>query len=123
MLKIYYNPRCKICSQSLSLLKEKGFDPLIVDYLKKPLSSSELKKLLVKLNMKPREIIRENEIIFKEKFKGKNFTDEEWIKIILEYPILMQRPIIEKEYKAVIGRPIENIHDFILKTKINENKN
>ena len=123
MLKIYYNPRCKICSQSLFLLKEKGFEPTIVDYLKKPLSSSELKKLLVKLNMKPREIIRENEIIFKEKFKGKNFTDEEWIKIILEYPILMQRPIIEKEYKAVIGRPIENIHDFILKTKINENKN
>ena len=113
MFRFYHNPKCKISRQGLSILQAKGVQLEIIEYLKKPLTVSELKKLLVKLNMKPQEIIRTNEKIYKENLKGKKFTDEEWMKIIIENPVLIERPIIEKEYKAIIGRPVENILEIL----------
>jgi len=93
----------------LRLLQESGKTFDIVEYLKNPLTEKELEKLLVKLNKKPTEILRTQEVYYKQNLKGKKFEDHEWIKIILQNPKLMQRPIVETNYKAVIGDPLENI--------------
>ena len=101
-LTIYHNPRCSKSRKALEKLTEKGAEIEVVEYLKTPLTKKILKNLLMKLNMKPMDIIRTNEDVFKQKFKGKNFTDDEWIQILIENPILLQRPIVVGEYKAEI---------------------
>jgi arsenate reductase len=112
MIKIYHNPRCKKSRAGLEYLKNKGVDFEIVEYLKNPLTEEELKELLVKLNKKPQEMIRTQEAIYKQQFKGKNFTDDEWIKIMVENPKLIKRPIVVKDNKAVWGDPAENIEEL-----------
>jgi arsenate reductase len=103
-LTIYHNPRCSKSRAALETLTEKGNEIEVIEYLKTPLTKKVLKNLLMKLNMKPLDIIRTNEDIFKQKFKGKNFTDDEWIQVLIENPILLQRPIVVGEYKAEIMR-------------------
>ena len=114
MLRIYHNPRCKKSRAGLQYLQGKKLKIEIIEYLKKPLTEKDLEKLLVKLNKKPVEIIRNQEEYYKKNLKGKNFKDHEWIRIITENPRLLQRPVVEVDYKAVIGYPVENI-DSILK--------
>ncbi|MEO8762502.1 MAG: arsenate reductase (glutaredoxin) [Bacteroidia bacterium] len=103
-LTIYHNPRCSKSRKALETLTEKGEEVDVIEYLKTPLTKKILKNLLMKLNMKPIDIIRVNEDVFKDNFKGKNFTDDEWIQILIENPILLQRPIVVGEYKAEIMR-------------------
>lgn len=109
MYKIYHNPRCKKSRAGLQYLNEKGVDTEVIEYLKTPLDEAELKDILVRLNKKPTDIIRTQEAIYKSDFKGKNFTDDEWVKILLEYPKLIHRPIVVKGPKAVIGDPATEI--------------
>ncbi len=109
MIKIYHNPRCKKSRAGLQYLQEKGIEPEIIEYLKNPLSETDVKDLLVRLHKKPTEIFRTQEAIYKSDFKGKNFTDDEWVKILLEYPKLIQRPIVVKGPKAVLGDPASEI--------------
>lgn len=113
MYKIYHNPRCKKSRAGLQYLQEKGIEPEIFEYLKNPLTEEELKDLLVRLHKKPIDVIRTQEEVYRKEFKGKNFTDDEWVKIMLENPKLIHRPIVVKGPKAVIGDPAENI-DVIL---------
>jgi arsenate reductase len=103
-LTIYHNPRCSKSRKALETLTQKGNEIEIIEYLKTPLTKKVLKNLLMKLNMKPIDIIRTNEEIFKKKFKDKQFNDDEWIQILIENPILLQRPIVVSEYKAEIMR-------------------
>lgn len=112
-IKIYHNPRCSKSREALSILKEKGFEPEIVEYLKNIPTFNEIKDILMKLNLKPEDIIRKSEDIYKKKFKGKNFTSDEWIKILTENPVLIERPIVIRGNKAIIARPPENILDLI----------
>ncbi len=112
-MKIYHNPSCSKSNCALDFLNEKGLEFEVVDYLKNPPSREEFKRLLMRLNVKPIEIIRKNEKLFKEKLNGKNFTDEEWITIMLESPELIERPIVEKGYKAVVARPVDAILEII----------
>jgi len=112
MITIYHNPRCKKSRAGLELLKSKTDDFTIVEYLKSPLTEDELTRLLMKLNKKPQEMIRAQEAVYKQNFKGKNFTDEEWVKIMIENPKLIKRPIVVKENKAVWGDPAENINEL-----------
>ena len=109
MVTIYHNPRCKKSRAGLQYLQTKTDDIQIVEYLKNPLSEEELKKLLMLLNKKPQEMIRTQEAVYKQNFKGKNFTDDEWIKIMVENPKLIKRPIVVKGNKAVWGDPAEEI--------------
>lgn len=109
MIKIYHNPRCKKSRAGLQYLQEKGIEPEVIEYLKNPLSEADVKDLLVRLHKKPTEIIRTQEAIYKSDFKGKNFTDDEWVKILLEYPKLIQRPIVVKGPKAILGDPASEI--------------
>ena len=114
MLTIYHNPQCKKSRAGLAYLKGKGQVVKVVEYLKRPLTEKEFEMLLAKLNKKPAEVVRTQEEYYKKKLKGKQFHDHEWIKIILENPKLLQRPIVEGKYRAVIGDPAENI-DVLIK--------
>jgi len=109
MYKIYHNPRCKKSRAGLQFIKDKTNDFEIVEYLKNPIDESELKELLMKLNKKPLDMIRTQEAIYKSDFKGKNFTDDEWVKIMIENPKLIKRPIVVKNNKAVWGDPAEEL--------------
>lgn len=108
--KIYYNSRCRKSRAGLQYLDDKGIKPTIVEYLKDQAFSEEsLKDLLVKLALKPQDIVRTQEADYKQKYKGKDFSDKEWIKILVENPKLIKRPIIEKDSKAVLGDIVEHI--------------
>ncbi len=109
MVTIYHNPRCKKSRAGLQYLQSKTNDIQVIEYLKQPLTAEELKKLLMLLNKKPQEMIRTQEAVYKQNFKGKNFTDEEWIKIMVENPKLIKRPIVVKGNRAVWGDPPEEI--------------
>lgn len=109
MYTIYHNNRCKKSRAGLQFVKDRTEDFKVVEYLKNPLTEKDLELILMKLNKKPFEMIRTQEAIYKSNFKGKNFTDAEWIKIILENPKLLKRPIVVKDNKAVWGDPAEEL--------------
>ena len=111
-MKIYHNPRCSKSRESLKLLESSDQEFEIVEYLKNPPTKEELKLLLQKLHMKAEEIVRKTEPVYKERYKNAQFTDEEWIQLMLENPKLIERPIVVKGNKAVIGRPPENVKEL-----------
>ena len=113
MIKIYHNPRCKKSREGLQFLQNLGVDFKVVEYLKESLSDSELRDILKKLGKKPNEILRQQEDYYKKELKNKNFTDEEWLIILSENPVLIQRPIVVGKYKAVIAQPPELIMQVI----------
>jgi arsenate reductase (glutaredoxin) len=114
MIKIYHNPQCKKSREGLKYLQEKGINFEIVEYLKNRLTEKQLEKLLVKLNRKATDVIRTQEEYYKKCLKGKKFNDHEWVRIIVENPKLLQRPVIESDFRAVIGDPAGNM-DVLLK--------
>ena len=113
MLSIYHNPRCGKSRQTLKIIDDSGSEVEIIEYLKVTPSESELKNVLKKLGVRPQEIIRKGELIFKENYKGKTFTDEEWIRILVKNPILIERPIVVKGDQAILGRPPENVKKLL----------
>jgi arsenate reductase len=115
MIKIYHNPRCRKSRAGLQYLEAKGEEFELVEYLKNGITVEELKDILIKMNVPPTEIIREQEDVYKKQFKGKNFTDEEWIKILVENPKLIKRPLVVKGYKAVWADPPENMEKLFKK--------
>ncbi len=112
-MKIYHNPRCGKSREAIQLLNEKKLDYEVRLYLKEGLTQKEIKEILDKLQMKPMDIIRQNEKEWKENFEGQKMSNTDLIKAIVAYPKLLQRPIIVKGGKAVIGRPIEQLKDFM----------
>jgi arsenate reductase (glutaredoxin) len=113
MYTIYHNPRCKKSRAGLAYLQEKDQEYTVVEYLKNPLSRAVLKDILMKMNVRPQELIRTQEEVYRSDFEGKQFNDEEWIDILLEYPRLIKRPIVVKGYKAVIASPPEEIDKLL----------
>lgn len=109
MIKIYHNPRCRKSREGLQLLKESKQEFKIIEYLKEIPSFNELKLIINLLGITPFELIRKNESIWKKNYKGKELTNDEVIRAMIENPKLIERPIIINKEKAVIGRPPENI--------------
>ena len=109
MYTIYHNPRCKKSRAGLHYATEKKIEFQVREYLKEPLSEAELTTLVMKLHVKPKELIRTQEEVYRKELKGLNLNDEEWIKVMVENPKLIHRPIVEGKYKAVVGDPPENI--------------
>jgi len=106
---IYHNPRCSKSRQTLQLLKENGIEPRIVEYLKEPPDAATLKRLVRQLNLSARDLLRPGEAVYKElKLADPGKSEDEIIAAIVENPILLERPIVVKEGKAVLGRPPEN---------------
>ena len=112
-MKIYHNPRCSKSRQTLALLQEKGVEPEVVLYLDTVPTNDELKILLAKLQIRPMQLVRKGEAVWKEKFKGKELSDDEIIAAMISNPKLIERPIVVKDNKAVLGRPPENALDLI----------
>lgn len=106
---IYHNPRCRKSRETLALIHEAGLVPTIVKYLEDPPSFQEIERILMQLGKRPIEIIRKGEAIYKEHFKGKELSDQEWIQAMIEHPKLIERPIVVEGERAVIGRPPENV--------------
>ena len=113
MMKIYHNPRCSKSRDALKYLEEKGFEIEIVDYIKNGITPHEIKEFLYKSGLPISSIIRVNEDLYKEQFKGEEFSDDEWIDILVKNPKLLQRPLIIKGSHAVLARPIEEIQKLI----------
>lgn len=110
---IYHNNRCRKSREALEVLTKSGKEFKIIEYLKTPPTVDELRDLLKKLNASPEQIIRKGETLFKERFKNKNLTKDQWIEVLSENPSLIERPIIYNDEKATVGRPIENVINFI----------
>ena len=113
MITIYHNPRCRKSRDSHNLLTEQGLDFETVEYLKTPLTEKDLAQLLKKLGISARDLVRTGEPIYKERFKGKDLSEREWISAMIEFPKLIERPIVVKGNKAVIGRPIEKVIELL----------
>lgn len=112
MLKIYHNPRCRKSRAGLDYIRSRTESVEVVDYLNKPLTVAELEVLVMKLGIKPAELVRTQEEYFKQNLKGKQFNDHEWIKIMAGNPKLIRRPIVESKYKAVVADPPEEADRF-----------
>lgn len=113
MIKIYHNNRCSKSRIGLEILEKSGKPFEIVKYLENVPSEKELKSIIKLLGIKPIDLVRKNESIWKENFKGKDLSDSEIIKGMVENPKLIERPIVVNGGKAVIGRPAEAILDII----------
>ena len=109
---IYHNPRCTKSRQGLAYLEDLKVDLEIVEYLKILPSKTELNSVLKKLGIKAEDLVRKTEDIYKSQYKGKNLSEEEWIAAMIEHPKLIERPIIIRGDKAVIGRPTEKIKEL-----------
>jgi len=108
-MKIYHNPRCRKSRETLQLLQDSGVEPQIVLYLQDVPSREELKELLGKLGMEAKALVRKGEAAYKEHYKGKDLSEEEWIDAMLTHPKLIERPIVVLGNNAVLGRPPENV--------------
>ena len=108
-MKIYHNNSCTKSRGCYSLLQEKGIEFETIEYLKTPLSKNELVDLLTKLNISAKELVRKNEVEYKQNFEGNELNESQWIEAMVQYPNLIERPIIVKGDIAVIGRPIEKV--------------
>ena len=113
MLQILHNPRCGKSRNCLAFMNDNNKEFEIIDYLKNPLSKDELTILIKKLNIKPIELVRQKETIWIDFFKGKDLDDNAVISALIKFPILIERPIVIKGEKAIIGREIEKLKDFI----------
>ena len=112
-MKIYHNSRCSKSRSTLDIITENNVEVTIVEYLKNPLTKNEIADLLSKLNIPASDLIRKGETDFKENYKGKTLSESEWIDAMVKFPKLIERPIVVKGDKAVIGRPPENVLDLL----------
>ena len=112
-ITIWHKTTCSKSCEVMNVLKEKKIVPEVFLYVETPPSAEEIVAVLKKLGIKAEELIRKKEKIYKEKFEGKKMTEEKWIKAMVKYPILIERPIVIKGNKAVIGRPTEKILELI----------
>lgn len=112
-LVIFHNPRCGKSRAALALLQERGLTPTVIEYLKTPPTRTQLKQLLRQLAMKPEALARKGEEIYKERYACRSLSDEQWIDALAEHPILIERPIVVRGDRAVVGRPPERVLDLI----------
>lgn len=107
---IYHNPRCSKSRQTLQLLEDNGVSPEVVLYLENTPSAEDIKVLLGKLGITARELLRKGEAAYKENnLSDSSLSDKQLIAAMSTHPKLIERPIVVKGSKAVLGRPPENI--------------
>ena len=112
-MELIHNPRCSKSRQAKELLEKKGVEFEVREYLKNELSENELSEILNKLGKEPQDILRKGEPVFKEKFKGKDLSNDQWIEAMVEFPKLIERPIVVDGNKAIIGRPPANVKELL----------
>ena len=135
MLKIIHNPRCRKSRESLLLLREQNVTIKVIEYLKNPLLKRELEEIISILKIEPEALIRKNEVIYKQYYKGKELSKKEAIEAMIKYPILIERPIILKDgikeiylngrknlIKRCLINLIDNATNFGNKIKVQQQK-
>lgn len=111
---IYHNPKCSKSRQTLELLRSKGIKPVIIEYFKEPPDKTTLKKILRLLKLKPRDLMRKQEDIYKKaKLDREDLDDDALISAMVKHPVLIERPIVLTDGKAAIGRPPENVLEIL----------
>ncbi len=113
MIQIYHNPRCGKSRNCLAFVEDTKQEYEIIPYLTETQSFDDLKELLKKLNLKPAELVRTKEKIWNENYKGKDLTEDETIQAMVDNPILIERPIVVKDGKAIIGRDLDKVASFL----------
>jgi arsenate reductase (glutaredoxin) len=112
-IQIYHNARCSKSREGMCLLDGLGDEVEIIEYTKHPLTEEQLSELIAKLGIKPVQLVRTKEEIYKTKFADRKMTPKQWINAMIKYPELMERPIVVKGNRAVIGRPPSLITELI----------
>ena len=110
---LYHKPTCGTCQKVLKVLKDKGAEVAAIEYLKTPPSEAELDAILKKLNMEPEDLARKKEPLYEEKFAGKTFSRAQWLKILHDNPVLIERPIVVMGDRAVVARPPERLVELL----------
>ncbi|WP_299526138.1 arsenate reductase (glutaredoxin) [Winogradskyella sp.] len=113
MITIYHNPRCRKSREGLAVLEASGQPFEVIKYLDQPLLKTDLQEIIAKLDIKPIDLVRKNEAIWKSDYKGKVLSDDAIIDAMIKHPKLIERPIVINGQKAVIGRPVETILNII----------
>ncbi|MCC6385223.1 MAG: arsenate reductase (glutaredoxin) [Bacteroidia bacterium] len=114
MIRILYKSTCSTCRNAIHLIKEKTKENIeMVEYLKEVPSEDDIRSILKMLGIKAEELVRKKEQLYKDKYKSCKISEEQWIKILHRHPELIERPIVIKGSRAIIGRPVERIVDFI----------
>ena len=112
-MKIYHNPRCRKSRETLQIIEASGNKVEIINYLENTPSEDELQDIVNKLNIPAENLLRKGESIFKENFKGKKFSENEWIQVMVKNPKLIERPIVVHGNKAILGRPPQNVKELL----------
>lgn len=110
---IYHNPRCSKSRATLALLEENGVEPTIVRYLETPLDKAQLQELLLKLGISPAELLRRGEAEYKALGLNAQSSDQEVLQAMSNHPKLIERPIVVRGDRAVLGRPPENVLELL----------
>jgi arsenate reductase (glutaredoxin) len=113
-IMIYQKPTCSTCRQAVQLVKESGKPFKAINYYETPFTKAQLKSLLKRAGLSPRDILRTKEDIYHDLgLAKKNLSDDEWLDTLIAHPDLIQRPIVEKGEKAILARPAESIKTLL----------
>ncbi|ATX82868.1 arsenate reductase [Mariprofundus ferrinatatus] len=112
-VKVYHNPRCSKSRQTLALIRERGVEPEIIEYLNTPPTEAELDRILNMLGMEPAGLMRKTEAEYKEHFKAADLNRSDAIALMVKYPKVIERPIVVNGDRAAIGRPPESVLEIL----------
>ena len=113
-ITVYEKPTCTKCREMNRFLSGNGYDFSKVNYYIEPLTEAKLRELLGKMKMAPRDLLRTSEPVYRELGLGKGeFSDDEIVALMIKHPDLIQRPIVERGKRAVLGRPTENVKELL----------
>ena len=114
-LTIYHNPRCRKSREAIKYLEDNGVSFDVIKYLEQSFDKNKLAEVLEKIEKKPSEIVRKNEVLWKQEYAHKNLTEDQILLLLVKQPKLIERPIITSSSKGVLARPIENLTEFLNK--------
>ena len=112
-ITIYHNPRCRKSREAVQYMEGRGVSLKIVKYLDQLFDVNSLGEVLKKIDMKPSEIVRRNEILWKKDYDGNNLSEDQILKLLVDQPRLIERPIVTLGNKGVLARPIESLIEFL----------
>ena len=110
---IYHNARCSKSRSACDIVAALGVEAEVIEYLETPPGKEELRELLDKLDMQPGELVRHGEAVYKENYAGKTLSEEQWLDALVAHPILIERPIVVRGDRAVVGRPPEKVLELL----------
>lgn len=113
MITIYHHSRCRKSRAGLEFLKSKQLDFEIIDYIKQPITEKQVREIITKTGLSVGQLLRKQEEVYKTQIKNKGLTDSEIISLFVEYPALLQRPILISGQRAVIADPPEKLNDIL----------